>query len=201
MSSRRLTINRSACVSIVAAAVEVFPKECMGCICCNQQGKINAAFSYQIARRKAQQVTSTSAEYFDKLFPSGSFSKLGDFHSHTYQHFEKLDPLEPSKTDLDQLKIGGIEIIIQIKRTRSNLNKWQKSKDRIKIALGRYRCMIAAFMRIKGIDIYGVPLYKEVSLNLDGNHERKMRPLPVKLRNRRKQSRQMPSSREYKRRS
>jgi len=195
MSSRRLTINRSACVSIVAAAVEVFPKECMGCICCNSQGKINAAFSYQIARRKEQQVTSTSAEYFDKLFPSGTFLKLGDFHSHTYQHFEKLDPLEPSPTDLNQLKIGGIEVIIRIKRTRANLNKWQKSNGRIKIALGRYRCLIAAFMRIDGIDLLGVPLYKEVRLNLDGNHERKMRPLSIKLRNRRKRSRQMPRSR------
>lgn len=173
---RTIKIKRSACIGIIASAAEVFPKECMGCICYSSKNSIVAAFPYQIARRKDQEVWSNSAVYFDKLFKTGGFyKKLGDFHSHTFQSFEKLYPLTPSPTDLNELPIGGIEVIVQVRRTRRNGNSWRTtSGGRISIAWERYRFLIAAFKRIDGHDSAGVPLYKKVRLFLDGTNDRNM---------------------------
>ncbi len=170
---RAIRIKRSACLSIIASAAEVFPKECMGCVCYGPKNQIVAAFPYQIARRKDMEVWSNSATYFDKLFKTGLFKKLGDFHSHTFQSFEKVFPLTPSQTDLEQLPIGGIEVIVQIRRTRRKSNKWKTTKGgKITIAWDRYRFLIAAFMRIDGHDKNNIPLYKRVRLLLDGKNER-----------------------------
>jgi len=173
---RAIKIKRSACLAIIASAAEVFPKECMGCVCYGSKNAIVAAFPYQVASRKDMEVCSDSSVYFDKMFKTGLFKKLGDFHSHTFQSFEKLQPLTPSPTDLNQLPIGGIEVIVQIRRTRKKSNSWRTTKGgSVSIAWDRYRFLIAAFMRIDGHDKDKVPLYKKVGLLLDGTkNERKL---------------------------
>ena len=166
---RPLTLPRSVGLALISSATEVFPRECMGCICCDGFGRIAAAFPYQLAIRRAQAVSSDSASVFDKLLESGPFLKLGDFHSHTFQANEKIPPLEPSNVDLEELEVGGIEIIVQVRRTRKKRNNWRNSKDGISIAWGRFRFLICAFMRIKGIDSEGIPLYKRIRTCLEGS--------------------------------
>ena len=167
MKSFAIKIARPACLSIIASAAEVYPKECMGSVCCpvSDQAHIVAAFPYQIARRKLAEVTSESPDVFDKLFNNGPFIKFGDFHSHPFQAFEEVYPLGPSETDLNDLKNGEIEIIVQVRRTRKNSNYWRNTKVGVSIAWDRYRFFIGAFMRTGGLDVEGVPLYKKVRLS------------------------------------
>lgn len=154
---------------MIAAAAEVHPKECMGSVCCeagDKSGQIVAAFPYQIAKRRLEEVTSESSEIFDKFFATGAFLKLGDFHSHPFQGFERIDPLGPSETDLRQLNIGEVEIIVQVRRRRKNGSYWRSNKSGyVSIAWGRYRFLVGAFMRLRGTDEDKVPLYKKIRLS------------------------------------
>lgn len=161
-----IAIARPACLSIIASAAEVFPKECMGSICCDlKASRIVAALPYQVATRKPQEVISGSSGVFDKLFQQGPFLKLGDYHSHPFQASEKIFPLGPSPTDLNGLRNGEIEVIVQVRRTRRKGNYWRTTKKgRISIAWDRYRFLIGAFMRAPGTDDDGVPLYKSIGL-------------------------------------
>lgn len=162
-----LYISRASCLAIVASASEVYPKECMGCVCTDAEDetKIVAAFPYQLAKRKDQEVYSESGVAFESVFKSGSFRKFGDYHSHPYKSFERLDPLAPSPTDLKELPLNGIEIIVRIRKTKKKANFWRNSKGgRVHVGWGKYRCTIGAFMRIPGRDKYGIPLYKDIRL-------------------------------------
>lgn len=94
--------------------------------------------------------------------------KFGDFHSHPFQAFEKIFPLGPSETDLKELDDGGVEIIVQVRRTRKKSNYWRNTKSGgISIAWERYRFLIGAFMRTDGKDEEGVPLYKKIGLSFE----------------------------------
>jgi hypothetical protein len=169
-----LKISRSACLSIISSATEVFPKECMGCVCCNSKNIISIAVPYQIARRNEEEVTSKSPDMFEKMFPSGEYTKFGDYHSHPFQSFEKKIKLKPSPTDLDELKIGSVEIIAETRRARRKGSRWYCAKDgSIRIAWGRFRFKIAAFMRLEGMDKEGIPLYKQIKMNLDKEKKKK----------------------------
>lgn len=141
----------------------------MGSVVCDPKtGHLIAAFPYQVASRKPQEVISQSSGTFDKFFEDGPFAKFSDYHSHTFQAFERILPLGPSETDLDGLKPGMVEIIVQIRRTRRNGSYWRMTKGgKISIAWGRYRFLIGAFMRMKDTDENGVPLYDEVGLKLN----------------------------------
>lgn len=163
-----LSISRSACLSIIASAAEVFPKECMGSICCDLKANcIHTAFPYQVAKRKTEEVQSDSSGVFDKLFKSGPYIKLGDYHSHPYVSTEKMETLRPSPTDLEELDQDTVEVIVQVRRTRRKSNYWRTTKsERVSIAWDRYRFLIAGFMRVEGVDDEGVPLYKKVGLKM-----------------------------------
>lgn len=170
-----MAIPRSVSLAIISAAAEVFPKECMGCICCDEFNKVVVAFPYQLAKRRDQEVSSDSSFNFDKLFQTGPFVKMGDFHSHTFQSFEKIPTLGPSSVDLEELPIGGIEVIVQIKRARRKYNSWKNTENGISISWERFRFLIGAFMRVEGIDSDGVPLYKKIRIMDGARHRRKRR--------------------------
>lgn len=167
MSSRALGISRSACLAIISSAAEVYPKECMGGIFC-KGNRIVAAFPYQLAKRKSEEVESDSALTFERLFKTGPYFKLGDYHSHPFVANEKLVPLGPSITDLTEISVGAIEVIVQIRRTRNKAVWWRETNaGSVSIAWDRYRFLIGAFKRLKGHDQDGVPLYKKVRLGLE----------------------------------
>jgi proteasome lid subunit RPN8/RPN11 len=162
-----LYITRASCLAIVASASEVYPKECMGCTCTDagDDTRIVAAFPYQLARRKYEEVYSESGVAFESVFKSGSFRKFGDYHSHPYKATEKLAALAPSSTDLNELPVNGIEIIVRIRKTKKKANFWRNTKGgRINVGWGQYRCTIGAFMRLPGRDKTGIPLYKDICL-------------------------------------
>ena len=161
-------LTRAACVAIVASAAEVYPKECMGTIYVESKSKnlIIGAIPYQLAKRKDAEVTSNSATGFERFFSLGEYVKLGDYHSHTFQFFEQLLPLEPSETDLEQLKEGDIEVIVRAKRTNKKSYSWRVKEDGINISWGRFRFLISVFERLPGTDNEGIPLYKRLRLAL-----------------------------------
>lgn len=167
-TKRIIKIPKQICLGIIAAAIEVFPKECMGCICADKKDQLMGAFAYQLAHRKLVEVNSDSAQVFEKFFKEAGFKKFADFHSHTFQHFDELLPLEPSSTDLREIEIGGIEFIIEIRRTRKIKKFWKQDKDEIKIGWGRWRFAIAAFQRLKFFGKHKIPLYKKLKIRLAG---------------------------------
>lgn len=169
---QRLEVTRAACLAIVASAAEVYPKECMGSICSlerpSKQGKLLAAFPYQIARRRVEEVSSYSSWLFlEMLSKGGPWIKIGDYHSHTYQKREKVDFLSPSEEDLNNMRVGSLEVIVRVKQTARLYNSWKGSgKGGIRIAWGRFRFLIKAFVRMPGKCQEGIPLYKTIRLVL-----------------------------------
>lgn len=161
-------ITRAACVAIMASAAEVFPKECMGTVCVRSLTPriLEVAIPYQLARRQLEAVTSNSSSAFDKLFSTGLYDKFGDFHSHPFLSSEELLPLEPSETDLKQLRVGDVEVIVRARRTVRNSDTWRITSEGISISWGRFRFLISAFRRIQGTDATGCPLYKRLRLCL-----------------------------------
>lgn len=163
-----ILISRSACLSIIAAAAEVFPKECMGSVCteAGDSWKIIAAIPYQCAKRTSSQVVSESPEAFEKMFKHGTFRKLGDFHSHPFKAKEHLDPLAPSTTDLESLCLGCLELIVRIRKVKKKTNSWRQGKNgRIYVGWNQFRCVIGAFVREKGTEDEEL-LYNDVRLSL-----------------------------------
>jgi proteasome lid subunit RPN8/RPN11 len=169
VDSSGLRLSRAACFSIIASAIEVFPKECMGGVCVKtgDRRKVVSAVPYQVAKRSNREIISESSYLFGTLLKQGGFRKLGDYHSHAFRQWDVLTPLEPSGVDLKELPIGGIEIIVSIRRTNKNaFYLKQASSHAIHFACGRYRCVIGAFQRLRGYGRRKIPLYKKLEIEL-----------------------------------
>ena len=173
-SLKALKISHPACLSIVASACEVYPKECLGTLCCKRipkfKGKVVAAFPFQLANRKPYGVESNSYSFFSNmLLKGGPWSTLGSFHSHTC-YDEKYNFLcSPSKIDLESMEIGDLEIIIRVMRKRKrNINIWEStSGGNISVSWGKFQFLIRGFVRTEGYDSNGIPFYKNVKLELN----------------------------------
>jgi len=148
------------------SAIEVFPKECMGCLCHKQKNKIEVAIPYQYAKRKTEEVYSTSAIMFEGLLGI-HFKKTCDYHSHT--RTAKREVVEPSETDIQGLSTGMMEVIVQIRRTTSVKHYLRCNPgETISMSWGRYRGIIAAFIRIiNPLDKTKTVYYKRVGLVLE----------------------------------
>lgn len=162
-----LSISRSACVSIAASAAEVFPKECMGCLGgIVGSDSVAVAIPYQLAKRKAREVVSSSPDMFKELL-GGHYVKFADYHSHTFEAYEDVLELEPSSQDMQEIKHGEVEIIIQMTKSKSSVQRTRQLKDgSISGSLGRFRFLIRAFVRIRGVDKFKFPRYKVLRLVL-----------------------------------
>lgn len=167
----RLRVTRAACLAMIASAVEVFPKECMGSVCALQvptvEGRICGAFPYQLARRSPEEVSSLSSWMFlDLLSEGGPWVKIGDYHSHTYRRCKKIEELLPSGTDLEGMGVGDVEIIVQVCKTKQCRNSWRGVREGIRISWGKYRFLLKGFLRLEGRNQEGDPLYRTVELSL-----------------------------------
>jgi proteasome lid subunit RPN8/RPN11 len=149
---------------MVCSAIEVFPKECMGCVL-GKKNVVLSAFPYQNARRKLKEVTSMSSSIFTCLFKNGKIKKIADYHSHTYQHFERSEHCAPSAMDIAQLDVGGVEFIVQIRKRRKKSSYMRCSSGTIHIGWKRFRCSIVAFRRCDGFEECDI-LYDRVRLGL-----------------------------------
>jgi proteasome lid subunit RPN8/RPN11 len=164
---KKLALSRSACLAMVAASAEVFPKECMGSVCALSKSswKIQAAFPYQIAKRKSAEVTSNSSFMFLKMLSHGGpWVKLGDFHSHPYTG--RLVGLAPSEVDLESMEVGDIEVIVRVHRGRAKKNSWSSGSGSIRVSWGKFRFLARAFVKLDGRDKNGLPYYVVVPLVL-----------------------------------
>lgn len=165
----RIRISRAAVIAMCMSAMEAFPKETIGCVCSPSGGlSISSAFPYQLARRAKTSVSSWSSDYFERVLDGNGWMKLGDFHSHPFQYFEEVDPLEPSGDDIRSLRCGQMEVIIRAKMVRGKRFRWAcKSKDgSVSVSLAKFRFLIRGFVRIPGPIVRGTPSYKIISLFL-----------------------------------
>ena len=129
------------------SAMEVFPKECMGCLCRHRKDRIELAIPYQTAKRKMEEVESTSSSFFNTTL-SGPFKKTCDYHSHT--RMPKGEKPGLSETDIKDLAIGEVEAIVQIRRCRTSKHEIrQNPSGTISVAWGCFRGLIVTFVRCK----------------------------------------------------
>jgi hypothetical protein len=142
-----IAVPHGACWAMAFAAIEVFPKECMGGVSlASRHGAVAVAgfaASYQLARRTPDEVSSNSSDFF-----GGIMDKLADFHSHPHVGRE-TEITEPSEMDLKNMLDGDVEIIVSIGRKRSCMKKAMRSRHgTITGSVGRFRLAINAFVRI-----------------------------------------------------
>lgn len=164
-------LSRSACLTMITSAAEVYPRECMGGLCCldDKPSTVLTAFPWQKAKRKYLEVVSESSWEFSKIMRENKcqWSLLGDYHSHTYRSNEALGELIPSKQDLNSLDVGGVEFIVRIHKKKSNAFWMTEHEDGyVEAALGKFRFMIKAFERLSALDSKKVPLYKTLRVRL-----------------------------------
>jgi proteasome lid subunit RPN8/RPN11 len=147
-----IRIARPACLAIIASACEVFPRECIGSVCCTslpaRVGNIVVAFPFQKADRMISSVSSYSVNLFDEMTSAGPWTTMGGYHSHTQRAGEIVSCL-PSQTDLEDLDIGGLEIISRISHDRKQTrNVWKNNASGcISISWGKFQFLIAAYVR------------------------------------------------------
>jgi hypothetical protein len=139
----------------------------MGGLIQDGDGLVVAALPYQLARRRGSSVASLSSGVFAALLDSRRYKKHIDYHSHPYLCFEKASELAPSEVDVSQMEVGEVEVIVQTRRSRSNMNEWRSANGRISISLGRFRFVIAAFRRLSDCRKTGIMLYDEIGLALE----------------------------------
>lgn len=156
-------------MSICLAAAETFPKECAGGLFSNKPSKIlldiDFAIPYQLSRRTNQSVVSTTGELFSKLSQHGKWTRVCDFHSHPFQYFEEILPLGPSRTDIESLRVGDVEVIVRVQKSRSTENFIRDSNGSVRVGMGKYRFLIKAFQRTLPRKELG---YKDIRVELAG---------------------------------
>ena len=146
------------------SAMEVFPKECMGCLC-EHQGRIVLAIPYQTAKRKEEEVESISSSFFETTLDS-QFKKICDYHSHT--RVGKREKPGLSETDTKDLAMGEMEAIVHIRRCRSNKHGIRQNPGgTVSVAWGCFRGLIAAFVRRKDPNGVKKTYYESMGLVLE----------------------------------
>jgi proteasome lid subunit RPN8/RPN11 len=158
-----IVLPKATCWPIVFAAIEVFPKECMGGVAlASRRGKVamaDFAFPYQLAMRKMDEVASNSGAFFDGVMRR----KLADFHSHPHVGREPVLSF-PSEMDLDGMYDGDVEIIISVGRKKSKASRSMGCRRGIVSgAIGRFRFSMKAFVRLGENDAEEIE-YRQVML-------------------------------------
>jgi proteasome lid subunit RPN8/RPN11 len=161
-----IKLARAACLSILASVAEVYPKECVG-VAYRRKGMktICAAFPIQIANRRKASVDCTSPVIFDTFAECGEYERVCDYHSHPYEANYNVGAVQPSKTDIEGLEVGEVEIIVNVQKKRSKKEEWIVKDGSIHVIHKNYVYEISAFMRIQGSTSRG-PLYKRVYMRL-----------------------------------
>jgi hypothetical protein len=166
----QIRISQAAIFAMCMSAIEVFPRETIGCVCSRGDMCASIAFPYQVARRNRRSVSSLSSCCFGKLLDGGSggWLKLGDFHSHPFQYFEEIATLEPSEDDVRSIRVGQMEIIVRTRMTRGRRHRWRcrARGGRVEASQGRFRFLVRAFVRMPGRIEQGMPAYRTIDLVL-----------------------------------
>lgn len=161
-----LILERSACLAIIASAMEVFPRECVGLIFkSGERSSLALAIPMQVANRRRTSVVSNSLLLFSGFNRCKNFTRFCGYHSHPYSSNESECAVEPSKCDMDGIEVGEIEIIVNVRRRRKKKNSWKQKDGNILIRHGQFCFVVSAFMRLSG-KMKRFPLYKRVGLSL-----------------------------------
>jgi proteasome lid subunit RPN8/RPN11 len=167
-NNKVVALSRNACLVMIASAAEVYPKECMGGLCCltSNPCRIVAAFPWQNAKRKQLEVISESSWHFAKLLGKNSpWSLCYEYHSHPFKPRERNVFLEPSRQDLLNLDVGGVELIVLVTK-KKKVDFYMKCENGVvEAAMGPFRFQIKAFQRLTG-QYRKTPLYKTLKIRL-----------------------------------
>ena len=150
MRSKHVTevfIRKNPFITMVASAVEVYPKECLGVLFGHRTQNtaiVEQAFCYQTAER-----TEYSVEVKDKekescckllLEKLTSLELLGEFHSHP----KGTTRLTSCDKRPDSMSIGNIEVVIAFSVKKEAVN-WKYNRKELSGTLGDFGLNIAAY--------------------------------------------------------
>jgi len=158
---KALSIRESAVLTIGFAAIEVFPKECMGGLLAipGRVPLVVASVPYQLAKRTTEEVETYSSPKLS-LMRLGRLVKIGDFHSHPFSGIKNSEPLNPSEYDVKDSSEGEVDLIVRVVRVRF---KWHRSPRKhgksISMSEGMFRMLIKGYYK-------GAKSYEEVDLKL-----------------------------------
>jgi len=158
---RDLFVRPFSIITMSFAAIEVFPKECMGGLISlpTRLPVIVAAVPYQIAKRTTEEVETDSSSLLSSL-RIGRHLKIGDFHSHPFSGRMESEPLAPSKTDFEDAIEGEWDLIVRIVRVRSSLHRRMREHGgSLSMSEGRFRILMRGYYRDKKD-------YKEVAIRI-----------------------------------
>lgn len=168
-----IRLSKSACLEMLASAIETFPNECMGAVFSKGGNQAWFSIPYQIAKRSKESVISTSFKRVTTIC-GRDVKVLAEFHSHPYQSPNEAANLEPSLQDIKEIGIGKIEIIVRIYKIYRK-EKWVRNgKGEIHAAIGKFRLQIRAFEKIshpkneKQFDFNPELYYNRIPLKLSG---------------------------------
>lgn len=147
-------IPKSACLVMMVSAMEAYPKECMGVVLSSRRGFVLSAIPYQLARRRPMSVSSESCLRLERLFSRGCVRKMCDYHSHIYAREGPSWEVEPSDDDLIGTGVGGLEMIVGVRRVRSSANWIRNSGKGVLAALGTFRFKVALFEKLSVALLY-----------------------------------------------
>jgi len=152
-------IYETAFIGMVVSAVEVYPQECLGALLgyrawnsvdVTRRAIVENAISYQTAERTRNTVEIKPRHEFrckDMLYKLCSLEFIGNFHSHPDANTTL------SKTDINSMEIGNIEIVISVnKKKRTTPWEYNAKTNELCGVFGDYRFTVAAYSCFKDGD-------------------------------------------------
>jgi len=158
---KALSFRESSILTIAFAAIEVFPKECMGGMLAvpGRIPLVSAAVPYQLAKRTTEGVDTYSSPKLSSM-RLGRLVKIGDFHSHPFAGAKDSEPLKPSEYDFEASVEGEVDLIVRVVSARLKMHRsLRKHGKSLSMSEGRFRILVKAYYR-------GVNNYEEIDIRL-----------------------------------
>lgn len=158
---KALSFRESSILTIAFAAIEVFPKECMGGLLAvpGRIPLVSAAVPYQLAKRTTEGVDTYSSPKLSSM-RLGRLVKIGDFHSHPFAGAKDSEPLKPSECDFKDSTEGEVDLIVRVVSVRLRMHRsLRKHGKSLSMSEGRFRILVKAYYR-------GVKNYEEIDIRL-----------------------------------
>lgn len=149
-------LPKSACLSILTSASEVYPRECIGGLYGSNAPRsvayIESAVPYQLAKRgkSLAEQEKSSFKRIQSLFADSEWLILGGYHSHPSYDSRYVFSAEPSKIDIEGLEVGEMEMIVRVSKKKKRTKGWCRntSAGNISASWGEYLFLIKAFIRV-----------------------------------------------------
>lgn len=144
----KVVIRKNPLITMIASAVEVYPKECLGVLFGRNTQytfTVEHVFTYQTADRTRfsvdidEKVGTNTINMIQKLTP---LKPIGDFHSHTIARTgTKLTSIDKKE---ENFNVNEIEIVVAISKKKRNAH-WKNYGKKLSGTLDNFKFDIAAY--------------------------------------------------------